>query len=909
MSSVKYAVEIARAHAPYLAESLELFPDIPSRISPELTALECEEMFQQLPGAIGTVNEEMSVLRVLKRKIHLIIALSDLSSIWQWDQVTAMLSRFADVCMQRILYAAVVDQGIAPHSIDNPLPGFFVLAVGKYGALELNYSSDIDFNVFYDPEIVTLPDPNRAERTLIKLVQALIRGFEAVTEDGYIFRTDLRLRPDPRSNAVAVSTRTAERYYVSLGQNWERAAMIKARVCGGDNAAGQDFIDQVLSPFIWRKNLDYAAIEDILAMKRQIHARQSAPTINGFNLKLGSGGIREIEFFAQVQQLILGGREAELRVSRTLDALRLLAEKGFVEPADADVLAGHYATLRNWEHRAQMMRDEQTHLIPADPAQKLDFIRLCGFDTESEFDDSAQSIFSAVNDIFYNLFPDAGDLSSREGNLSFTGVEAGPQTLETLSRLGFRRGEDVWNEMASWLGGRIAATRSERAREMLTNLAPLIIETCADIGNADEAFFAFSGFFTKLRTGVSLLSMFQRQPERLKFLIHLIAASPIISENLSRKPEILDALADPGFMLEEDSILGERYAEEIANSEDFEAALNQMRRMVREDQFRVTASVLSNRVSLEASGRMLTHIADQTVGAMLSASVLEVERKFGPVGGFVGIIGLGKMGGQELSLNSDLDIMVVYQPEDGDTDAPRRYAKVTQRLINALSAFTEEGGLYEVDMALRPSGRSGPVAVSLDGFQSYYKSDAWTWEFMALSRGRIIAATDEEYYARLDDIMKSALNSQRQDLDMPGDIAEMLHRVRREKPPRHEFDIKNLHGGIRDVEFIAQRLCLESRQKFSQTEARSTRAMLNFAAEHDLLTKRAYLQLLDSIGFYQSFRQACGYTVGSLQKNKFGDSDFSKICDVMGLTQGQFKKQFQKHLNSTEAWVQKYLEI
>jgi len=847
---ISLAVETAKAHAPYLLESLELFPDVIEVLQDQTSEAFVKQLFSNLSAIPEDLTSEMTSLRLLKRKAHLVIALADIAQIWSWVEVTEALSQLADICMDRLLYAVAVDAGLKPGK-DTPVPGLFILAVGKYGARELNYSSDIDFNVFYDPEILQLPDMNRAERTLIRLMQKFIRAFELDDGAGYIFRTDLRLRPDPRSNAIVVSTHTAERYYEVLGQNWERAAMIKARVCAGDKTIGQDFIDTVLSPFIWRRNLDYAAIEDIHSIKRQMQAVKGLETLNvaGHNLKLGLGGIREIEFFAQVQQLILGGRHPELRRIRTVDALKTLSDGGFVNPKTTDILTNAYSALRSYEHCTQMRHDAQTHLAPAEDEARLSLAKLAGFSTLSDFDQSLKTCLMTVHEIYNALFPEAETLSSDIGSLVFTGVEPDPATLETLSGLGFSNPTSVWQDMAEWLGGRINATRSERSRELLTALAPKILKLCSETRASDDAFSAFASFFTEIKSGRTLLTMFLRHPDRLQHIISLMLASPRIGETIARQPRILDVMSEPDFLD------FETVSSDVANPDapleplDFESHLDGVRRQVREDHFRICAATLSGKLNLARVPTLLTDIADAAVNRLLPASAHEVERVFGELNGDFAVLGLGKLGGRELSLSSDLDIMVIYEAKS-DAAKTLNFTRLTQRLVSALSVQTSEGGLYEVDMALRPSGRAGPVAVSLSSFENYYRHAAWTWEYMALTRARIIASSSPEFTKRLAKSVQSALSAPRPDLDFKADILDMRRRTAAEKTPRSDWDIKEMPGGLRDIEYIAQTLLLQHRESHSEMRLRATDTMLQHAYDAQKLSETAFNTLSDAFAFY-----------------------------------------------------------
>lgn len=842
------AVKLARESAPYLAESLNLYPHIIDELQIDSPDKIIDKLVGSLADIPASLTEEMTILRQFKRQVHLVIALADIAKVWTWVEVTEALTQLADVCMRRVLYASAVSAGLSPE-LENPVPGLFILAVGKYGARELNYSSDIDFNVFYDPELIVLPNMARAERTLIKLTQSLIRAFEKVTANGYIFRTDLRLRPDPRSNAIVVSTRTAERYYESLGQNWERAAMIKARVCGGDKAVGQAFINDVLVPFIWRRNLDYAAIEDIHSIKRQMQSVKGLETLSvtGHNLKLGIGGIREIEFFAQVQQLILGGRQPDIRSPRTVDALSALARGGYVVPEVATRLSDYYGTLRDLEHCAQMRRDAQTHIIPEDSADRLAIALLAGFKDLEAFDKRLREILIDVHTSYTALFPEFETLSAETGNLVFTGVEPDPATLVTLREYGFEQPEIVWVTLAAWLGGRIPATRSMRARELLTALAPTLLSICAETGQAGMAFDTFGSFFTDLKAGVNHLTLFKRHPDRLAKIIDLMLTSPKVRQKITEQTHILDVMSEPDYLDLTDQDISERFEKYINQPFDFEDTLDHVRRDVREEHFRVCASTLSQITHVNQTPVRFSNIADAAIRAILPVAVKEVSKSHALQGDYA-VLGLGKLGGRELSLSSDLDLMVIYNPA-ADED-PRHYARLTQRLVSGLSVSTAEGGLFEVDMALRPSGRAGPVAVTQEGFQRYYAEAAWTWEFMALTKSRVIAASSEHYAQNLARCVSRILCMSRPDLNVVEDALDMRRRTAREKPPKSNWDLKEARGGLRDIEYVAQTLCLNGSDQISEMIGTSTANQIETAHACELIEGRCKDGLLSALAFY-----------------------------------------------------------
>lgn len=848
-------VASARSCAPYLDMLLDKWPEVVAGLraqSPETLLADLLANIQ--PSDLPSFN---TALRQTKQKIHLLAALCDLAGVWDWAEVCQCLSGFADKCMQALITAIAEDMKF-DGTPDNPVPGLFVLALGKYGACELNYSSDIDLIVFYDPDRVKLPNPERAERTLIRFVRKLMRGFDDVTEHGYVFRTDLRLRPDPRATTVAVSTRTAERYYESLGQNWERAAMIKARCVGGDRDAASEFSRDVLKPFIWRRSMDFHAIDDVHSIKRQIQggAKPEDIVTAGHDVKLGVGGIREIEFFVQVQQLILGGRNSELRTSRTVEGLQVLADSGFTNPENAQILQEKYATLRNAEHRVQMYADAQSHTWPKDDVQRQQLAALSGHNNAGEFEAELKQTFLQVHSIYRDLFAGEEDLSTEKGSLVFTGVEPEAITLKTFEAYGFERGPEIWQIMADWLGGRMPATRTERARELLTRLAPRIIEACGATGAADTAFFSFAEFATKLKAGVTLFSLLLNQPAALTSLVDMLAMAPKLANQLAARPSLIDALTNPNFFNAKMVIAPNSYAVLIPPDADFETAMNIVRRAVHEDHFMFTARLLRGTDPAQA-GAILSDIAEAAIVALLPQARQEVERITGTIIGDFAVLGLGKLGGRELSLKSDLDIMLVY--EDGKNNSGRDvFNKLTRRIITALSSFTAEGTLYEVDMALRPSGRAGPLAVSVSAFEKYYRDDAWTWEFMALSRGRVVAASSSSFREKLENITAETLRAKDYSGDLAKDVLDMHQRLKVEKPGFGLWDIKNTDGGLRDVEFIAQYLMLKYKP---EPTPHSTLDMLALARDKKWLNGISADNLISATKLYHALQQFLAVTV------------------------------------------------
>lgn len=806
-------LDAAAARAPYLAHLLRRHADILEASRGQGFDAAFALAIQDVDAARAAPLERAQVMRHLRRakqRGHLAVALADLSGAWSVEQVTRAITQLADATCDAALLAAYARaaerEWVAPVATLAET-GMFALAMGKMGAFELNYSSDVDLIMLFDPE--KFPARARsAKEAAVRITQDFSNIMEMRDADGYVFRVDLRLRPDPSSNAVALSTETALNYYERHGQNWERMAHVKARPCCGDLPAGEAYLE-ALQPYVWRRHLDYWAIGDIHAIKRQIHSHKGLEALDHaeFDVKLGVGGVREIEFFAQTQQLILGGREPQLRVRRTDEALDQLVGLKVVDPADAADLKRAYDFLRAVEHRIQLRNDEQTHLLPEKGAGRGAVALLAGYGEDlPAFDKDLAMLRRRVHDVYSELFGEEERLSGEAGNLVFTGVDDDPGTVKTLSDLGFSDPSRVIETMRRWHRGGLPATRSARGRELLTTLTPRILQWMSEAREPDAALARFSEFLSGLRGGVQVFALMMAEPAFARDLILAMAQAPKLAQDLAKQPALLDGMLDAQFQapLSSDDVarvLNELKAAVVAEA-GFEDQLNAARRLHREEQLRIGYHVLRGRASADVAGEAYTRLADACIQVMARSALEEVERRFGTWPAKWAVCGLGKLGGRELSATSDLDIMVIYDPGDPppvDDLAPR----FTQRLIAALSAPTEEGALYEVDMRLRPSGKAGPVAVKLAAFERYYREEAWTWEFMALTRLRVIAG-DAGLGERIYDIQQRALAARAAHPQLRADILDMRRRLYRDRPPRSVWDVKDAEGGLVDVEFIVQ---------------------------------------------------------------------------------------------------------
>jgi glutamate-ammonia-ligase adenylyltransferase len=766
------------------------------------------------------VAQAMRRLRELKAELHLLTALADLGGAWDLDAVTGALSRFADAAVRRAVAVAAAEQVLerrlhaSPATPEGPAPGFFVVAMGKQGAFELNYSSDIDISVFYEPAVLPVVSGVEPEAVARRMTDRLSDILQARTAEGYVFRVDLRLRPDPASTPAAVPVPAALHYYQTVGQNWERAAFIKARAAAGDLPQANAFLEE-LSPFIWRRNLDFAAIADIHAIKRQIHIWKVDDRLSakGADLKLGRGGIREVEFFVQTQQLILGGRQSSLRSPRTLDALAALGKAGQVEPAAVRELAEAYRQLRRLEHRAQMLADDQTHRLPESDAERRRIAALAGFEPLRSFDAAVGRILKGVNRRYGELFAGEEPLSSRFGSLIFTGVDDDEATLATLNRMGFTEAAAVSGTIRRWHHGRIAATRTERGREALTRLAPRLLEAAAATGAPDAAFARFADFFAGLTMGVQVQSLFLAQPRLLELVVRVMAFAPRFARTLARRPAVLDAMLDPTFFGPPGP--PDDLAARIEGHHGFEAAMDEARRLHAENAFRIAVQVLGGVASAAAAGDAFAALADAIVAGLSAAALREVRRAAGDFDGEVAVIALGKCGSREMTARSDLDLMTLYRPASPDAESTVKgwtaqtfYARFTQRLVAALSSPTAAGELYEVDLQLRPSGTAGPVAVSFNAFESYYAGEAETWELLALCRARVVWASSQAFAQDSASAIESILRRPRDASACARDVLDMRALMGAERPPDGFWDLKLSEGGMVDMEFCAQYLQL-----------------------------------------------------------------------------------------------------
>ena len=794
----------------------------------------------------------MRSLRLAKQEIALLIGLADIGGCWDVETVTQALAGFADAataCAVRFLLREAAEAGrIHLADPDDPAQGcgVVVLALGKHGAGELNYSSDIDVVVFFDPERAPLAAGIEATPFFVRLVRGMVKLLQERTPDGYVFRTDLRLRPDPASTPTAIALPSAYAYYETVGQNWERAAFIKARAVAGDLPIGDAFLAD-LSPFIWRKYFDFAAIADIHAMKRQIHAVRGheAIAVAGHDIKLGRGGIREIEFFVQTQQLVFGGRRLELRGRRTLDMLTALRVDGWITPTAETELAEAYRFLRTIEHRLQMVDDEQTQRLPDDSDRLARFARFCGFTGLPAFAKALTTRAARVQKHYARLFEKGGDLSTGEGDLVFTGTGNDPATLATLRRMGFAAPDTVAETVRGWHFGRRQAVTSARAREVLTELVPPLLKAFAGSADPDGAVVAFDRALGRMPAAIELFSILRSHQPVLTLFADLLGSAPRLAETVAARPHLLDALIDPALAspVAAPGPLADRIASAVGSPELLEDFLDRLRESGQHEIFLVGARALSGALSLERMGAAHSAVAE----AVIRVALADVERRFavehGRVpGGRLAVIGMGRLGSAEMTATSDLDLVVLYDFDDDgpESDGPRPlnpvvyFGRLTQRLISALTVPTRKGTLYSVDMRLRPSGNKGPAATQFKGFIAYQQTEAETWEHMALTRARLVAG-DPGLAAEAEAAIRAVLLTPRDPVTLRRDALQMRRLVAKEKGEADPWDLKLAAGGLLDIEFIAQTLVLAQGRSHPALLVTATPRVLDAAASAGLL--------------------------------------------------------------------------
>ncbi len=911
-----YLFDLVRADAARLVRLLECEPDR------HLAAL-IERTCHEVSAAAGEADV-MQLLRRMKSEAALLIALADIGGVWPVMQVTAALTDLAVASVQAALRFVLRQEAargrLLPPNPDKPEDnsGLVVLAMGKMGAGELNYSSDIDLIVFFDPAAPTLAADIEPAPFFVRVTQGMTRLLQQRTGDGYVFRVDLRLRPDPSSTQVAISTESALHYYEREGRTWERAAMIKARPCAGDASAGEALLAEI-APFVWRKHLDFAALADVHDMKRQMqtYRGQNEVAVEGHNVKVGRGGIREIEFFAQTQQLIAGGRHPELRVRPTLEALKVLASSNWITFAARDELTAAYEFLRRVEHRLQMVADEQTHSLPDETEAVERFARFFGYDSRAAFAKDLLGHLNIVQRHYEQLFDGDPTGTAQLPAVDYRAGPEDPRLLDYLATLGFKKPIMVAETVRHWLTGDYRVFRSEATRSAFVEFVPALIDGLAHAEEPDSAVTAFDRFLQALQRGGRLISLLSQNRDLVALVALILGAAPRLGDMLARQPQIVDGLIDPRFFgaMPDQRELSARLAATLSDANSYEEFLDRLRLFGQESLFLIGTRILSGTVSAQQASTAFADVAEGVVHTVHGLVTDRFAAQHGRIGGQqTAIVAMGRLGSREMTASSDLDLILLYDfdPERPDSDGARPlhgahyFARFTQRLISAFTTRTNYGVLYEVDMRLRPSGRAGPVASHIASFAGYQEREAWTWEHMALTRARVISAPPG-FRARIEKIVREVLTRPRDTAAVANDVAEMRRAIALEKGEDDAWDLKYAAGGMVDIDFIAQYLQLVHAAAMPDILDVSTRQVLDNAARLGVLPQAAAEILRAATHLYHDLTQILRLCVSERFKPesagedllrvmaRAGDApDFSSLQARVRETQGEVRRVFRE---------------
>jgi [glutamine synthetase] adenylyltransferase / [glutamine synthetase]-adenylyl-L-tyrosine phosphorylase len=783
------AVDRANRHAPFLRDSIRALPRILDAFFTEGAQAAAAQAVQS--GAETTGAE----LRRRRRSLALAVALGDLSGELDLEEVTALLSDFADQSIDRAIEAAVAE--LLPGEMPR---GLAVIALGKLGSRELNFSSDVDLLLLFDPE--TLPRRSNADPgdTAVRIGRRVVELLQKRTEYGYVARVDLRLRPSPEVTPIVLPVNAAISHYESSALAWERAAFIRARCCAGDKAVGESFL-KAIEPFVWRRALDFGAIEEIASISQQIrdHHSKGQRFGPGFDLKRGRGGIREVEFFVHARQLVHGGRERQLRARATLDAIAVLEQSGYLDPEVAGNLALAYRRLRTVEHRVQMVEDQQSHLLPAGEAALTNVARLHGFEQGSELLDWLRPWVERVGSAFDEL---------AEGNSDR--LPANPDALrEEIEKLGFPDVDSALRRIVEWRSGRPRSLRSAAATKAFEDMLPALLKAIARSADPMRALNRLSDVVERVPSGVNLYRLIGAQPALATLLARILAHAPALSDQLARRPELLDSLLDSSCFEPPPPAL--EFAEILENEmadRPYDVALDRARRLINDRRFALGVQLIDLREKPLTVGNGYARVAEGALVALADVVLGEFEKIHGRFpGAELLVLALGRLGGEVLTHASDLDIVYLFtDPTAESSDGPKPlgpadyFNRLANRITAALSVPTPAGPLYEVDTRLRPQGKQGMLVVSLDAFADYQRREAWTWEHMALARARPIFGSANAR-GRASRVVSEILLRPCDPAKLLADAVKMRDEIARHKPSSGPLDVKLGDGGLVDLEF------------------------------------------------------------------------------------------------------------
>ncbi|MBI5592279.1 MAG: bifunctional [glutamate--ammonia ligase]-adenylyl-L-tyrosine phosphorylase/[glutamate--ammonia-ligase] adenylyltransferase [Deltaproteobacteria bacterium] len=803
-----------------------------------------EEYGPKLQQCLPDEPNETSIgtcLRHFRRREMVRIAWRDLAGWADLQETMDCLSSLADSCLNQvetILYDRLCREYGIPVNAEGTVQRLVVLAMGKLGAGELNYSSDIDLIFAYPDSGNTVNGPAQIsnEAFFIHLCRRLIAVLSKPTSEGFVFRVDTNLRPFGENGPLVMSFDNMEDYYLRQGREWERYAWIKARVAAGDIEAGSRLLLS-LKPFVFRRYLDFGVFDALREMKMKISREVSRKSMAG-NIKLGSGGIREIEFFGQIFQLTRGGINPELQDRSILKVLALLAGKQMISQKVHDHLFQAYIFLRRTEHRLQEFADQQTHQIPADSEGCERLSAAMGFlDTQSFFNELSRQmgrVHKHFNTLLENPQPNAVAASDPSMESLLSAVWLAPadreQDKKSLENMGFLHSDTVLDLLDGLRTDSATRALSSEGRQRLDRLIPFLLKETLPLDQQDLALNRTLDILKAIERRTSYLALLLENPHARLHLVKLAHASPMIATLLSRHPALLDELLDtrtlytPPEKAELEAEIAEKMR--LIPSQDLEYQIEHLCIFKQVNMLRVAAADVTGALPLMRTSDHLTEIAETVLNQVLELSWKHLVAKHGtPFSSLEGIvcnkgfavIAYGKLGGIELGYGSDLDLVFLHAGDPGETDGGtpldnfQFFARLGQRVIHMLTARTPAGKLYEVDMRLRPSGSSGVLVSHIDAFEQYQTGKAWTWEHQALVRSRPIGG-DTRVCERFQAIRRKVIAQSREPEVLRSEVGEMRERLRREhanKDPQR-FDIKQDIGGIIDIEFLVQYLVLSN---------------------------------------------------------------------------------------------------
>lgn len=800
-TTLQDALQRARENAPFLAMAMQGQPELTDLLAAENLDAALDHVRSAGQGAANVRQK----LRREKRALALTLAIGDLAGQLSLTDVITRLSDFAD----RALDEALADI-YATRYPDAPLEGFSIIGLGKHGSRELNYSSDIDPIFIYDPDKIPVRGREEPSDAARRIGQQLVEALNSRDADGYVFRVDMRLRPSPEVSPVALPVEAAISYYESSALAWEQAAYIRSRSAAGDRQLGRYFLETI-NPFIWRRSLDYGAIKNIGSVTAQIRDHYAAGQKfgPGFDLKRGRGGIRETEFYAQMHQLIFGGRQPDLRVPATRDALAALVQAGRIDGDKARVLSESYELYRIIEHRLQMVNDQQTHSLPDDPAGLDRVARLHGLPSGQLLLDLLAPHVEAVGAIYDDLIEpeDSTRLPADEEKLAAALAEKNREEAGAFLQA-----------VKRWRSGKVTALRSSAAQESFEAILPDLVDAIATAPNPAQALARLDSLIEKLPTAINFFRILEARPALLDLLGKILSHAPVLADALARRAELFDGLIDATALDLPPSVadLAEQFSR-TESGDDYQILLDRVRARVGEKRFALGVQLIEGRHDALAISAGYARVAEAAIQVLADATIAEFEATYGKIaGGRLLILALGRLGGEALTHASDLDLIFLFTGDHGvESDGERSlgatqyFNRLTARIVTALSVPTAAGPLYEVDTRLRPSGTQGPLAVTLESFYKYQRESAWTWEHMALTRARPVYGKEADR-AELEREIRDILRKDREPEELRKAVRKMRLDIVEHKPPKGPLDTKLMEGGLVDWEFIIHFLQLKT---------------------------------------------------------------------------------------------------